>query len=101
MKQRVLLLLVFISFLFIDLSAQSQSWIVKDSILVFPQGYSNWLKRNNGGVDSANPGPGNFSNKFGVGTNQGVDLFDFNHIDSTVFTLSISHHSILFITVWL
>ncbi len=78
MKQRVLLLLVFISFLFIDLSAQSQSWIVKDSILVFPQGYSNWLKRNNGGVDSANPGPGNFSNKFGVGTNQGVDLFDFN-----------------------
>jgi len=78
MKQRVLLLLVLISFLFIDLSAQSQSWIVKDSILVFPQGYSNWLKRNNGGVDSANPGPGNFSNKFGVGTNQGVDLFDFN-----------------------
>jgi hypothetical protein len=78
MKQRALLLLVLISFLFIDLSAQSQSWIVKDSILVFPQGYSNWLKRNNGGVDSANPGPGNFSNKFGVGTNQGVDLFDFN-----------------------
>jgi len=78
MKQRVLLLLVFISFLFIDLSAQSQSWIVKDSILVFPQGFSTWLKRNNGGVDSANPGPGNFSNKFGVGTNQGVDLFDFN-----------------------
>ena len=47
MKQRVLLLVVLLSFLFID--TQAQSWIVKDSILVFPEGFASWLKRNNGG----------------------------------------------------
>jgi hypothetical protein len=79
MKQRVLLLLVFISFLFIDLSAQSQSWIVKDSILVFPQGFSTWLKKHNGGIDLVNPGEGNSNGPKGnISTNQGVDLFDFN-----------------------
>jgi hypothetical protein len=48
MKQRILLLLVFISFLFIEVHAQS--WIIKDSILVFPQGFSTWLKKHNGGI---------------------------------------------------
>jgi hypothetical protein len=58
---------------------QSQKWVVKDSILVFPQGFSSWLQRNNGGVDPANPGPGNSMGKIGsIGTNQGVDLYDFN-----------------------
>jgi hypothetical protein len=57
MKQRILLLLVFISFLFIEVHAQS--WIIKDSILVFPQGFSTWLKKHNGGIDLVNPGEGN------------------------------------------
>jgi len=70
-------LVVLFSFFFIDLNAQS--WIVKDSILVFPEGFASWLKRNNGGIDSANPGPGNSNGPIGtIGTNQGVDLFDFN-----------------------
>ena len=57
----------------------AQKWIVKDSILVFPQGFSSWLKRNNGGVDSAAPGNGNANGQIGsIGTNQGVDLYDFN-----------------------
>ncbi len=77
MKKRVLFLVVLFSFFFIDLNAQS--WIVKDSILVFPEGFASWLKRNNGGIDSANPGPGNSNGPIGtIGTNQGVDLFDFN-----------------------
>lgn len=77
MKKRVLFLVVLFSFFFIDLNAQS--WIVKDSILVFPQGFASWLKRNNGGIDSANPGMGNYNGQVGsIGTNQGVDLFDFN-----------------------
>ncbi|MEY4051755.1 MAG: hypothetical protein RIR64_740 [Bacteroidota bacterium] len=59
--------------------AFSQKWIVKDSILVFPQGFSSWLKRNNGGIDSAAPGNGNANGQIGnIGTNQGVDLYDFN-----------------------
>jgi hypothetical protein len=77
MKKRVLFLVLLFSFFFIDLNAQS--WIVKDSILVFPEGFASWLKRNNGGIDSANPGPGNSNCPIGtIGTNQGVDLFDFN-----------------------
>ena len=59
--------------------AYAQKWIVKDSILVFPQGFSSWLKRNNGGIDSAAPGNGNSSGIQGnIGTNQGVDFYDFN-----------------------
>ena len=77
MKKRIMFLVVLFSFFFIDLNAQS--WIVKDSILVFPEGFASWLKRNNGGIDSANPGPGNSNGPIGtIGTNQGVDLFDFN-----------------------
>lgn len=76
MKQRVLLLVSLFSFFFIDLNAQS--WIVKDSILVFPEGFYSWLKRNNGGIDTSAPSNvGNFLNGK-VGTNQGVDVFDFN-----------------------
>ena len=72
--------LLFMGFIFLFLGElQSQKWIVKDSILVFPQGFSSWLQRNNGGVDPANPGPGNQQGPLGnIGTNQGVDLFDFN-----------------------
>jgi hypothetical protein len=77
MKQRVVLLAV--SFFLLLNNLDAQSWIVKDSILVFPEGFSSWLKRNNGGIDSANPGPGNSMGMSGiVGTNQGIDLFDFN-----------------------
>lgn len=78
MKQRLLLGLVLI-FTFIFNGLNAQSWIVKDSILVFPEGFSTWLKRHNGGIDSAAPGMGNYNGKIGnVGTNQGVDFFDFN-----------------------
>ena len=72
--------LLFMGFIFLFLGElQSQKWVVKDSILVFPQGFSSWLQRNNGGVDPANPGPGNQQGPLGnIGTNQGVDLFDFN-----------------------
>ena len=74
MKQRVVLLAV--SFFLLLNNLDAQSWIVKDSILVFPEGFSSWLKRNNGGIDSANPGPGNSMGMSGiVGTNQGIDLF--------------------------
>lgn len=77
MKKRILLLVVLLSFLFVD--TQAQSWIVKDSILVFPEGFASWLKRNNGGIDLANPGQGNSNGPQGsISTNQGVDLFDFN-----------------------
>jgi len=57
----------------------AQSWVVKDSILVFPQNFSGWLKANNGGIDLYNPGSGNsFGPNGSIGTNQGVDVFDFN-----------------------
>ena len=57
----------------------SQKWVVKDSILVFPTNFNSWLKKNNGGVDPLNPGQGNQHGPLGnIGTNQGVDLFDFN-----------------------
>jgi len=68
--------------LFLSISVHKvtgQKWIVKDSILVFPDGFASWLKRNNGGVDLYNPGPGNGQGPQGnIGTNQGVDLYDFN-----------------------
>lgn len=77
MKQRIILLGGIFIFIFNGLRAQS--WIVKDSILIFPEGFSSWLKRHNGGIDSAAPGMGNYNGKIGnVGTNQGVDFFDFN-----------------------
>ena len=76
MKKVVFVLVLFAS---IFNEAYSQKWIVKDSILVFPQGFSSWLKRNNGGIDSAAPGNGNQQGSLGnIGTNQGVDLYDFN-----------------------
>jgi hypothetical protein len=75
--KKVVFVLVLLSSIFNE--AYSQKWIVKDSILVFPQGFSSWLKRNNGGIDSAAPGNGNSSGAPGnIGTNQGVDVFDFN-----------------------
>jgi hypothetical protein len=57
----------------------SQKWMIKDSILVFPKGFSSWLKRNNGGIDSAAPGNGNSMGPAStIGTNQGVEVYDFN-----------------------
>ena len=77
LRKSILIGLVLFSSIFNELNAQK--WIVKDSILVFPQGFSSWLKRNNGGIDSAAPGNGNSSGAPGnIGTNQGVDVFDFN-----------------------
>lgn len=78
MKQRLLLWVIFVlTFLSSDL--QAQSWIVKDSILIFPEGFPSWFKRHNGGVDLANPGSENsIGNNGVVGTNQGVEVFDFN-----------------------
>jgi hypothetical protein len=71
--------LVIVLFTIIFNNVNAQKWLVKDSILVFPQGFSSWLKKHNGGVDPANPGPGNQQGPLGnIGTNQGVDLFDFN-----------------------
>jgi hypothetical protein len=71
--------LLIVLFAVILIEVHAQKWIVKDSILVFPQGFSAWLKKHNGGVDPANPGPGNQQGPLGnIGTNQGVDLFDFN-----------------------
>ncbi len=78
MKQRLLLGVILI-FIFVFNGLHAQSWIVKDSILVFPEGFSSWLKRHNGGIDSAAPGMGNYNGKIGnIGTNQGVNFFDFN-----------------------
>ena len=64
MKRVIFLFLLLIFFN----EVYSQKWIVKDSILVFPQGFSSWLKKNNGGIDSTGK----------IGTNQGVEVFDFN-----------------------
>ena len=76
-KKYILVALILFSSIFNELHAQK--WIVKDSILVFPQGFSSWLKRNNGGIDSAAPGMGNYNGQIGsIGTNQGVDFYDFN-----------------------
>lgn len=73
------ILIGFILFVSIFNELNAQKWIVKDSILVFPQGFSSWLKRNNGGVDSAAPGNGNSMGAPGnIGTNQGVATYDFN-----------------------
>lgn len=78
MKQRLLLGVILI-FIFVFNGLHAQSWIVKDSILVFPEGFSSWLKRHNGGIDLANPGAGNsMGNNGTLGTNQGVSVFDFN-----------------------
>jgi hypothetical protein len=75
--KRVIFVLVLLASIFNE--AYAQKWVVKDSILVFPQGFSSWLKRNNGGIDLAAPGEGNQSGPIGnIGTNQGVDLYDFN-----------------------
>ena len=75
--KRVVFVLVLLASIFNE--AYAQKWIVKDSILVFPQGFSSWLKRNNGGIDSAAPGMGNYNGQIGsIGTNQGVDFYDFN-----------------------
>jgi hypothetical protein len=66
-------------FYFLLIEGQAQKWIIKDSILVFPNGFSSWLQRNNGGIDPAAPGNGNQQGAQGnIGTNQGVDLYDFN-----------------------
>lgn len=76
-KKYILIFFLFFCTIFNELIAQK--WIVRDSILVFPQGFSSWLKRNNGGIDSAAPGNGNQQGAPGnIGTNQGVDLYDFN-----------------------
>jgi hypothetical protein len=73
------ILIGFILFVSIFNELNAQKWIVKDSILVFPQGFSSWLKRNNGGIDSAAPGNGNSMGAPGnIGTNQGVATYDFN-----------------------
>jgi hypothetical protein len=73
------ILIGFILFVSIFNELHAQKWIVKDSILVFPQGFSSWLKRNNGGIDSAAPGIGNSVGAPGnIGTNQGVSTYDFN-----------------------
>jgi hypothetical protein len=75
MKKIILILILSISVH----KVTGQKWIVKDSILVFPDGFASWLKRNNGGIDLANPGQGNSMGSLNsIGTNQGVDVFDFN-----------------------
>jgi hypothetical protein len=77
MKYRIPFFILFFYFLLIE--GQAQKWIIKDSILVFPNGFSSWLQRNNGGIDPAAPGNGNQQGAQGnIGTNQGVDLYDFN-----------------------
>ena len=76
MKYRIPFFILFFSFLLIE--GQAQKWIIKDSILVFPEGFYSWLKRNNGGIDTlASGNVGNFRDRK-VGTNQGIEVFDFN-----------------------
>ncbi|MEN9513078.1 MAG: hypothetical protein RJB16_838, partial [Bacteroidota bacterium] len=47
MKQRALLLLVFISFLFNQSHAQIK-WQLKDSVIKFPSNFNSWIERNVG-----------------------------------------------------
>jgi len=71
-------LICFVFFISFFNEGYSQKWIVKDSILVFPEGFYSWLKRNNGGIDTlASGNVGNFRDRK-VGTNQGIEVFDFN-----------------------
>jgi len=72
------ILICFVLFISFFNEGYSQKWIVKDSILVFPEGFYSWLKRNNGGIDTlASGNVGNFRDRK-VGTNQGIEVFDFN-----------------------
>jgi hypothetical protein len=71
-------LIQIILLLFTCNQSNGQAWIVRDSIIVFPDGFYSWLKRNNGGIDTSAPSNvGQFLNKK-IGTNQGIDVFDFN-----------------------
>ena len=76
-KKSIIIGLLLFTTIFNDL--YSQRWMVKDSILVFPQGFSSWFFRNNGGIDLTAPGIGNTIGPNGnIGTNQGVDVYDFD-----------------------
>lgn len=71
----------------------AQNWIVKDSILVFPSNFDSWLKRNNGGIDLTDPpNVGNHRNGK-AGTNQGIDVFDFNKDGLVDLTFEIHPHN--------
>ncbi|MFM6942778.1 MAG: T9SS type A sorting domain-containing protein [Aquirufa sp.] len=64
MKKILLFFAMFTSFL-----SQGQSWILRENILKFPVGFESWIKKHNGGVD--------IKDKI-LGTNQGVEIVDFN-----------------------
>lgn len=55
--------------MFTSFLSQGQSWILRENILKFPVGFESWIKKHNGGVD--------IKDKI-LGTNQGVEIVDFN-----------------------
>jgi len=71
----------------------AQKWVIKDSILIFPQNFYSWLKRNNGGIDTTVSGNvGNYQ-PGKIGTNQGIDVFDFNKDGLKDLTFEIHPHN--------
>ncbi len=71
----------------------AQKWVIKDSILIFPQNFYSWLKRNNGGIDTTVSGNiGNYQ-PGKIGTNQGIDVFDFNKDGLMDLTFEIHPHN--------
>jgi len=92
MPKKHLLIMVALFIVFTN-EGNAQKWIVKDSILVFPTNFDSWLKRNNGGIDLTDPpNVGNHRNGK-AGTNQGIDVFDFNKDGLVDLTFEIHPHN--------
>lgn len=92
MHKKLLLIGVALFIVFTN-EVYSQKWVVKDSILVFPTNFDSWLKRNNGGIDLTDPpNVGNHRNGK-AGTNQGIDVFDFDKDGLMDLTFEIHPHN--------
>jgi hypothetical protein len=64
MKKLQIALMFFLPFL-----SNGQSWVLRENVLKFPVGFEAWVKKHNGGVDIKDKT---------LGTNQGVEIVDFN-----------------------
>lgn len=54
---------------FLPILTKGQSWVLRENVLKFPAGFEAWIKKHNGGIDIKDKT---------LGTNQGVEIVDFN-----------------------